>query len=144
MNQDQHDPLETLLEGLSQHARFLSHEELKEELRERGVDVDKFLDKAHSIIARCQKEHRLAWMKVADEKEQNLRGREAGFETWVGKQEEVIKAAFERLISNNMPQRAVAFRNKTDLSIDDMARILDDHERLKLRSERQKPPEGEK
>ena len=82
-------------------------------------------------------------MKVADEKEKALVGAESRIESWVGKREDLIKAAFESLIRTAMPKQALAFRNKTDLTVDDMARILDDHERLKLRADSQKPPQQE-
>jgi hypothetical protein len=142
MNQDQQDPIENLLDGLSQHSSYLSQEDRKAELRAKGVDVDGFLSEAHSIIAHYQKEDRLAWMKVADAKETAFKGGESRIESWLGKPEVLIKAAFESWIRTAMPQEALAFRNKTDLTVDDMARILDDHERLKLRSGSPKPPDA--
>ena len=42
--------MENLLDGLDKHAQFLSRKELSEELQERGIDVGKFLKKAHEII----------------------------------------------------------------------------------------------
>ena len=140
MNPDENRPIENLLEGLSHHTRFLTTEEREAELRERGVDVDTFLKGAHSIIAHHQKDARLAWMKVADEKEKCINDSESGIESWLGKKDGLIKAAFEKLVRTTLPQHALAFRNKTDLTIDDMARILDDHERLKLRAAGPKPP----
>jgi len=125
--------MENLLEGLSQHARFLSREERKAELRERGIDVDGFLTEAHSIIERNQKDERLAWMRVADEKRHSMSANESRFESWVGKGEEAIRAAFANLLRTRLPQQTLAFRNRTDLTVEDMARILDDHERLQLR-----------
>lgn len=141
MNPNQNRPIENLLEGLSQHSRFLTKEERKSELRERGIDVDGFLDEAHSIIARHQKEDRLAWMRVAAEKKKLLTSNESSFDSWVGKSHESIVAAFQNLIKTATPQHAVAFRKKTDLTVEDMARILDDYERLRNRSSDPKPSE---
>jgi hypothetical protein len=131
MNPKQNRPIENLLEGLSQHARFLTKEERKAELRERGVDVDRFLDMAHSIIAHHQKEERLAWRKIATEKAERFSGSESRFASWVGRGKEEIMVAFQKAISKLSPQQALAFRNKKELSVEDMARILDDYERLR-------------
>jgi hypothetical protein len=141
MNPNQNRPIENLLEGLSQHARFLSREERKAELRERGIDVDDFLNEAHSIIAHHQKGERLAWMKIASEKRQLLTGDDSSFVSWVGKGQEVIVAAFQNLLKTAAPQQTLAFRNKTDLTVEDMARILDDYERLRKRADDTNPPQ---
>jgi hypothetical protein len=133
MSNSQQGPMENLLDGLSQHARFLSREERKAELRDRGVKVDEFLNEAHSIIAKHLKEDRLAWMKIADDKRRQIVSKESSLESWVNKGEEVIRAAWEEFLASTSPQRALAFRNKKDLTIEDIARILDDHERLRLR-----------
>jgi hypothetical protein len=141
MNQNQNRPIENLLEGLSQHARFLPREERKAELRERGIDVDGFLNEAHSIIAHHQKEERLAWMKVAIEKKQLLASDDSSFVSWIGKSQEAVVAAFQNLLKTATPQQTLAFRNKTDLTFDDMARILDDYERLHKIAGERKPPQ---
>jgi hypothetical protein len=140
MNPNQKNrPIENLLEGLSQHARFLTKEERKAELRERGIDVDGFLTEAHSIIAHFQKEERLAWMKIADEKRNVITKTESCIESWLGKGDVMIRTAFEKLIKTAVPQQTLAFRNKADLTVDDMARILDDFERLRKRPGDVKP-----
>lgn len=111
------------------------------ELRDRGVDVDGFLKMAHSIIAHHQKEERLAWMKVAAEKSERFSGLESRFETWVNKSKEEIMSAYQKVISTLSPQQALAFRNKKDLSVEDMARILDDYERLRIVESGPNPPQ---
>jgi len=141
MNPHENRPIENLLEGLSQHSRFLTREERKTELRERGIDVDGFLNEAHSLIAHHQKEERLAWMKIADEKRQALTAEASGFDSWLGKGREVILTAFQNFLNTALPKQTIAFRNKTDLTVDDMARILDDHERLCKIAGEQKPPQ---
>lgn len=136
MNEHQQGPMENLLEGLDQHAEFLSNEELKSELRNRGINVDEFLKRAHDTIAHHEKADRLAWMKVADENKRRLEDAGRNFESWLGKGEEAIRAAWAIFVANAGPQRAFAFRNRTDLTLEDMARILDDNERLKQLPER--------
>jgi hypothetical protein len=141
MNPNQKRPIENLIEGLNQHARFLTKEERMEELRERGIDVAGFLKEAHSIIAHHQKEERLAWMKEATEKSDRFSGLESRFTSWVGKSKEEIMAAYQNIVSTMSPQHTLAFRNKKDLSVEDMARILDDYERLRTVEGDQNPPQ---
>jgi hypothetical protein len=139
MNPKQNRPIENLIEGLSQHARFLTKEERAAELRERGIDVDGFLRKAHSTIAHHQKEERLAWKKVASEKTAKFAALEARLTSWVGRSKGEIVAAYQKVISTMSPQHTLAFRNKKELSVDDMARILDDYERLRTVEDDQNP-----
>lgn len=140
MNPNQNRPIEKLLEGLSHHARFLTREERKDELRERGIDVDGFLNEAHSIIAHHRKTERLAWMKVATEKSKRLSGLESCFASWVGKSKEEIMTAYQNVVNTISPQHTLAFRNKKNLSAEDMARILDDYERLRAAENEEKSP----
>lgn len=142
MNENQQGAMENLLDGLDQHAQFLSDEELKAELSTRGIDVDRFLKGSRTMLAQYQKADRLAWMKVADEKKRRMVATESSFESWVGKGDQAIMAAWAEFLRSVAPQRAVAFRNKTDLTVEDMARILDDHERLRLRQDGQEPSQG--
>ena len=140
MNEDKQGPMENLLEGLDQHAQFLSKEELKAELSNRGIDSDALLKQAHEIIAQHEKAERLSWMKVADENKSRLQAADC-FESWLGKGELAIKAAWQKFIATATPQHAVAFRNKTDLTLEDMARILDDNERLRLNRSKNESPD---
>lgn len=141
MKEKPQGPIENLLDGLSQHAQFLSEEDMKAELSGRGIDVEGFLKRTHATISQYQKADRLAWMKTADEKRNVLLAKDIHTESWLEKCEAAIRSAFAELVRTAMPQQTIAFRNKTDLSIEDMARILDDHERLKLRSSSQDAPE---
>lgn len=130
MSEPEKRPMENLLEGLDQHSQFLSKEELAAELNSRGIDVAALLKRSHEIIARHEKAERLSWMKAADENKSRLQA--AGiFESWVGKGEQAIRAAWEKFIANRGPQSALAFRKRTELTVEDMARILDDNERLR-------------
>src|SRR5258706_6193045 len=82
MNDKQQGPMENLLEGLDQHAKFLSEEELKAELQARSIDVNNVLKSARTMIAEYRKAHRLAWMKVADEAKSRLAASQA-VESWL-------------------------------------------------------------
>ena len=140
MKENQQGPMENLLDGLDQHAQSMSDEELKTELEVRGIDADKFLKKARATVAQYQKADRLAWMKVADEKKRSIETTGSRFESWIGKGETAIRAAWAKFLRTAAPQQTLAFRNKTQLTVEDMARILDDYERLRLRQDSQEPP----
>lgn len=134
MNNGEQGPMENLLDGLDQHADVLSSDELKTELQERGIDLDDGLRKAEKMIQAYDKADRLSWMKVADEKNASLRVAEEPARGWTSRKADEIVAAFNAFISSATPETALAFRNKGELSVEDMAQILDAHESLKRRS----------
>jgi len=141
MKNDEQGPMENLLDGLEEHSDSLSSDELKAELLDRGIDLDAGLEKANATIAAYDKQDRLSWMKVADEKRKSLRVAETPETSWVGRKAEEIRAAFEAFIKSAEKETAFAFRNKGDLSVEDMAQILDSNESLKRKPER--PSESE-
>lgn len=132
MNHDEKGPMENLLEGLDLHSEFLTLEELKAELRARGIAIDDFLTKIKAEITAAQKADRLRWMKLADEKKASLRIAENPASRWIDRTKDEILAAFAALSSS--ANTAVAFRNKEKLSLEDMAEILDARERVARRS----------
>jgi len=135
MENEEHGPMENLLDGLDQHSNSLSSDELNAELRDRGIDLDAGLAKAEMTISLHDKKERLSWMKVADEKSASLRVAEAHSPSWTSRKAQEIVAAFNAYIDSAGPQTALAFRNKGELSVEDMAQILDANERLKRRSD---------
>ena len=134
MKNDEQGPIENLLDGLDEHTDALSSDELKAELKDRGIDLDAALKKAEMTIAAYDKEDRLSWMEVADEKKKSLRVAETPEQSWTTKKAEEIVAAFNAFVSSAESQTALAFRKKDKLSVEDMAQILDSHEKLKRRS----------
>jgi hypothetical protein len=133
MENDEQGPMENLLDGLDRHSDSLSLDEVKAELQNRGIDFDAVLKRAGTIIAAYDKEDRLSWMKVADEKSASLRVAETPVPSWTSKKPEEIVAAFNAYLSFAKAETALAFRNKGELSVDDMAQILDANELLKQR-----------
>jgi undecaprenyl pyrophosphate synthase len=134
MKNDEQGPMENLLDGLDEHSDSLSSDQLKAELLDRGIDLDAGLKKAEMTIAVYDKEDRLSWMKVADEKRKSLTVAETSETSWVGRKAEEIKAAFDAFVKSTEKETAFAFRNKSKLSVEDMAQILDSNEKLKHRS----------
>jgi hypothetical protein len=134
MKNDEQGPMENLLDGLDEHSDSLSSDELKAELRDRGIDLDAALKKAASVIATYDRQDRLSWVKVADEKRESLRVGEASETSWLARKPQEIIAAFDAFISSAKGDTAFAFRKKGNLSVQDMAQILDSNEKLKRRS----------
>jgi hypothetical protein len=134
MTNDEQGPMENLLDGLDEHSDSLSSDELKAELLDRGIDLDAGLTKAEMTIGAYDKGDRLSWMKVADEKRKSLRIAETPETSWMGRKAEEIKAAFDAFVKSAEKETAFAFRNKSKLSVEDMAQILDSNEKLKHRS----------
>jgi predicted HTH domain antitoxin len=132
MTNDEQGPMENLLEGLDQQSDALSLDELKEELRGRGIEIAPFLNQIDKMIADEDRQERLHWMQAADEKKASLRVAETPISRWIDRTREEILAAFAALSSAR--ETAVAFRNKERLSLEDMAEILDAHERVTRRS----------
>jgi hypothetical protein len=139
MNHDEKGPMENLLEGLDLHTDFLSLDELKAELRGRGIDIDSFLKKVGQVIAASQKANRLSWMRVADKKKNALDSIKSEA-IWAEKGEEEIRAAFAAFIESPERECALAFRNKGKLTVKDMARILDATQRLRSLTSEQRSP----
>ena len=78
-------------------------------------------------------------MKVAAEKSEQFSGLESRFASWVGKSKE--RSWLHTVPIPPCPHNTpLAFLNKKDLSVEDMARILDDYERLRKVEGDQKPP----
>ena len=136
MEKDEQGLIENLLDGLDEHSDSLSSDELKAELLDRGIDLDAGLEQANATIVAYDKQDRLSWMQVADEKRKSLSVAETPGTSWVGRKAEEIKAAFEAFIKSAEKETAFAFRNKGDLSVEDMAQILDSNESLKQKPER--------
>ena len=51
MTNDKQGPMENLLEALDQQSDALSLDELKEELRGRGIEIEPFLNQIDKMIA---------------------------------------------------------------------------------------------
>lgn len=141
MTNDEQGPMENLLDGLDESTDALSSEELDNELRARGIDADAFLSKIDTMITAQDKRERLAWMQVADEKQKSFRVAETP-KARINRKAEDIRAAFAAFLSAGGPKRALAFRNRGDLSVEDMAAILEANEDLDAAPETDSEPQN--
>lgn len=129
-------PMENLVDGLDEQSDLLSLEELREDLCARGIDVDGFLGRMLELQTCHQKAARTSWMKVAEQNRAVLSASRNAIKGWLDRGEEEIRAAYAALSTG---PHAIAFRNKSDdLPLAEMARILENCDRLKARH----APEG--
>jgi len=127
--------MENLIRGLDEHTEYLSDEEVREELTAYGVDIDTILKRANALISYSLREERTAWMKEADINCSAINAASKKIISWIGRGEDEILAAFEKLTGGLSQQQALAFRNRKDLSVAEKAQILDDFQKV------QQPPE---
>jgi hypothetical protein len=130
MTNDEQGPMENVLDGLDQQSDALTSEELKAELQARGINIDPFLQEIDDMIAVHDKGERLAWMQVEDEKKESLRVAETPEFRYADRKPEEILAGFALFLKAGGPNRALAFKNRGNLSVEDMAAILDADKRL--------------
>lgn len=131
MTNNEQGPMENLLDGLDEQTDALSPEQLRAELDVRGIKIDPFLKEMEEMITAHDKEERLSWMKVADEKRESLRVAETPAMRWIDRKAEDIRAAFDLFLKSSTSETALAFRNRKELSVGDMAEILEANDRLK-------------
>ncbi len=124
-------PIEEILDGLEEQSAILSKEELKAELAEEGIDVEGLIFRTKALVQKYRKSERMAWMNEADRRKTLLDSAASRVSSWLDRTDEEIRAAFGALSGSGGP--AVAFRNQGDLTVQDMARILDKREELKDR-----------
>jgi hypothetical protein len=124
-------PIEEILDGLEEQSSALSKDELKAELADAGIDIDDLLTQTKALVHQHLKAERTAWMKTAEQNKTFLNSATSCITSWLDRSEEEIRAAFSALGGSGGP--AVAFRNQGDLTVEDMARILQQHEELKKR-----------
>lgn len=137
MKKNEQSAIEHLLDALEEQANSLSIDELKAELCDRGIDPENFIKNTLSIIDTAKKEDRLSWMKVAKEKKKALMETGVDFVSWLTRKPSEIEEAFTAVFA----EAPVAFRNKGTLSLEDKARLLDDHEKLKRKTGNQNKSE---
>jgi len=125
-------PFEKLLDSLEEQSLEYSSEQLDKELEFLGIDAEAATKRAKEFVAMVKKEHRMSWRKMAARKRQTLKDRGQDLRDWSRASAEVIQAAFEELMSTSHGEIAIAFRKRgrKNLSTEEMARILQDTERM--------------
>ena len=139
MSNSNHGPIEKVFEGLDQHSELLSKEELKAELKARGLEVEDYLKETNQLIEEYLKKQRLVWMTEADEKKRQMATAAPLLTDWLKKTRDEIETAFTAWTNQVSPSEAFGFRNRKDLTLEDKARLLNQHESLIRRCQQEEP-----
>ena len=101
-------------------------EQVCADLKELGVNPDDALSRLEQVAQAHLKEDRLAWKQDAAEKKSAFEKVKERIVSWAGAPVTEIEEAFQKLINSAKPDSpSFAFRNRTNLSSQDKARLLD-------------------
>ncbi len=118
--------LEQFYEELESGPDERTIEQVRADLKDLGVDADNALSRLDALVQGHLKDDRLAWKKEAAETKDIFQRAKSGLKSWTSATKEEIEKAFETLTHDAKPNPpSVAFRNRTDLSLQDKARLLD-------------------
>ena len=139
----EYEPLENVFRALEAEP---DEAELKRSLQERGLNPDKTTEAVSAKVGEFLKRHRLSWQDVAKQKQAKLEAAAARVVSWATRKKEEIEEAFARVQSGTYGPAArlklqVAFRNLSNVPLDDKATFLDEIETLLLLNEDQTPPD---
>jgi len=127
--------MENLIRGLDEQSEHLTREEVQAELKTLGVDVEGTLSRAKLLIASSLKKERTAWMNIADANKSALDAAAKKVVSWKGRAEEEVRAAYAAMTASLTGQQALSFRKQENLSVEDMAGILDDFETVRQKND---------
>jgi hypothetical protein len=113
-------------------------EEVRADLEDLGVNADEVLSRLEAVAKNHLKADRLAWKKDGAAKKSAFQQVKASLATWTSATAAEIEKAYADLLNQadaNVP--SFAFRNKTNLSVQDKARLLDSLKILRTSDPRQ-------
>lgn len=140
----EYEQLENIFRALSEPD--VSEAELKRSLQERGLDPDKTTAVVSAKVNEFLKRQRLSWREVAMQKQAQLEAVASGVVSWRKRPRQEIEDAFAGVQSGTYGPAAqmkleVAFRNLSNVSLQDKASFLDDIETLRRLKESEPPSE---
>lgn len=144
----EHEPLENLFRALESAPEEVDEAELKRSLQARGLDPDKTTAAVSAKVNEFLKRQRLSWREVAMQKQAQLDAAVAGIVSWTNRRKEEIEEAFTGVQAGTygpaeQMKLQVAFRNLSNVSLQDKASFLDDIEALRRLKEGEAPPENQ-
>lgn len=127
----EYEPLENVFRGFEIDPQESTPAELKQSLVERGLDPDGTVSAVKGLVADYVKSKRLSWKDAAIKKRTEMMDATQRLVSWATKGEKEVEAAFEKLRNGTYgPSPNLAFRNLSNLSIEEKARILDEADSL--------------
>ena len=132
-----YEPLRNVLDALEYDFSSLNDEEKKQNLRERGFDIDASIANVKKMVSNALQEKRITWKETAQQNFVQLKEKAGKAFKWVNQSYEEIEEAFGAVVSGKygpQPQLQLrgAWKNLKELSIKDKAAILDSIEILKM------------
>ena len=132
-----YEPLRNVLYALEYDFSLLDDEEKKQNLRERGFDIDASIANVKKMVSNALQEKRITWKETAQQNLVQLKEKAGKAFKWVNQSYEEIEEAFGAVVSGKyglQPQLQLrgAWKNLKELSIKDKAAILDSIEILKM------------
>jgi hypothetical protein len=139
----EYEPLENVFRAIEAES---DETELKRCLQERGLNPDKTTEAVSAKVGEFLKRHRLSWQDVAKQKQAKLEAAAARVVSWATRKKEEIEEAFSGVQSGTFGPAAqmklqVAFRNLSNVPLQDKASFLDEIETLRQLKESKEPPE---
>jgi len=110
--------------------------DIKSELREEGIDVDAFVNKAKEEIAQKSSEAKRSWIAKAKAGHAVALERINKIVLDIPKDAEALRGNVRRLISGRQTAGAY-FRNYKDMSYDDLKKLYEDYMRLEHLKEKE-------
>ncbi len=136
----EYEPLRNVFRALDEQTDEVDPQDLQEDLRARGFDPDALAARAKAIVEAGLRERRLSWRTAAKQRLAQFRASSTNFKSWVGRSAAEIDGAVAAVTRGDWGTPAhPAFRERTDLTFQDKAKILDDLERLRRLDENTGP-----
>jgi hypothetical protein len=144
----EHEPLENLFRAVESEEDAADSAELKRSLEERGLDPQNTTAEVTAKVKAFLKSQRLSWQQTAMQKQSQLEAVTSRIISWSTRKREEIEAVFSQVQNGTYGPAAkmklqAAFRNLTNVPLQDKATFLDDLEILQELKEG-KPPSEQK
>ena len=141
----EYEPLENVFRALESEPDEVGETELKRSLQERGLDPDKTSAAVMAKVNEFLKGQRLSWQEVAKQKQAMLNAAAARVSSWTMRKKEEVEEAFAGVQSGTYGPAAqmklqVAFRNLSNVPLQDKATFLDEIDTLRELKDGQHPP----
>lgn len=142
----EHEPLENLFRAVESEEDAPDPVELKRSLEDRGLDPEKTTAEVTEKVKTFLKSQRLSWQQTAKQKQLQLEAVTNRFISWSTRKREEIEAVFSQVQNGTYGPAAkmklqAAFRNLTNVPLQDKATFLDDLEILRELKEGEPPSE---
>jgi hypothetical protein len=141
----EYEPLEHLFRAVESASDDADATELRSSLEERGLDPDTTTAEVTAKVKAFLKSQRLSWQKTAMQKQSKLEAITGRLISWSTRKKEEIEAVFTQVQNGTYGPAAqmklqAAFRNLTNVPLQDKATFLDDIELLRELKEGEPPP----